>query len=132
PGFAKGAGCALHLAAITRGVQPLALKPDVCWQLPLRRDEEEHDDGHVTSTIRQWDRRHWGAGGDDFHWWCTEAPEAFGEAEPVYRTLRDELIAMSNRNVYDMLAAYLDEKTAGASTPLTHPAERPVVLTKKR
>ena len=43
---------------------PLELKPEVCWQLPLRREDEVADDGHVTSTIRQWDRRHWGAGGE--------------------------------------------------------------------
>src|SRR5271155_3855612 len=77
PGFAKGPGCALHQVAISRGKRPLDLKPEVCWQLPLRREDEVGDDGHVTSTIRQWDRRHWGAGGLEFHWWCTESPEAF-------------------------------------------------------
>jgi len=132
PGFPNGPGCALHQAAAARGMPHLALKPDVCWQLPLRRDEEAHDDGHVTSTIQQWDRRHWGTGGEDFHWWCTEAPEAFTEREPVYRTLRDELIAMSSRPVYDMLAAYLDERAGGPTAPLPHPAERPVELVRKR
>ena len=34
-------------------------------------------DGRVTSVVRQWDRRHWGEGGEDFHWWCTEDPAAF-------------------------------------------------------
>ena len=32
----------------------------------LRREDEVADDGHVTSTIRQWDRRHWGEGGQEF------------------------------------------------------------------
>ncbi|HJV08645.1 MAG TPA: hypothetical protein VJ653_03165, partial [Acidimicrobiales bacterium] len=36
PGFAAGAGCALHRAALDRGERPMDLKPDVCWQLPLR------------------------------------------------------------------------------------------------
>ena len=56
PDFPGGAGCALHRAAVTRGKRPLDLKPDVCWQLPLRRDDQVHDDGHVTSTVHQWNR----------------------------------------------------------------------------
>jgi hypothetical protein len=131
PGFAAGPGCALHQVAMERGVPHLALKPDVCWQLPLRRDEEVHDDGHVTSTILQWDKRHWGAGGAEFCWWCTEAPEAFGEKEPVYKTLRDELIALTSRDVYDLLVTYLEPRARKATRPLSHPAERPVALTRK-
>ena len=78
PGFAGGVGCAFHIAAMNRGVDHMTLKPEVCWQLPLRREDEVDDDeGHVTSVIRQWDRRHWGKGGREFHWWCTESPEAF-------------------------------------------------------
>jgi len=46
-------------------------------QLPLRRDDEVEDDGHVITRISQWNRSHWGAGGADFHWWCTEDPNAF-------------------------------------------------------
>src|SRR5579885_3328849 len=69
PDFPGGAGCALHRAALEEGRNPLELKPDVCWQLPLRREDEVADDGHVTSTIRQWDRRDWGDGGFEFHWW---------------------------------------------------------------
>jgi len=84
PGFPGGAGCALHRAALERGQAPLELKPDVCWQLPLRREEETEDSGHVTTTVTQWDRRHWGEGGAEFHWWCTEAPEAFRGACLLY------------------------------------------------
>ena len=40
PGFAKGAGCAFHVAAMERGIPHAELKPDVCWQLPLRRYDE--------------------------------------------------------------------------------------------
>lgn len=108
PGFGGGPGCALHLAAVQRGIPPLDLKPDVCWQLPLRREDlQATDGGHVTSVIRQWDRRDWGEGGAEFHWWCTEAPEAFVGAEPVYRTLRDELVALVGADVYDQLVALL-------------------------
>lgn len=123
PGFARGPGCALHLAALDRGEAPLDLKPDVCWQLPLRREDADDGSGHVTSTIAQWDRRHWGGGGDDFHWWCTEAPEAFVGHEPVYIGMREELVAMVGPQVYGRLVAYLRSRTA-AGTPLAHPAVR--------
>jgi len=133
PEFPGGAGCALHRAAIERDVPHLELKPDVCWQLPLRRDEQVDGGGHVTSTIRQWDRRHWGAGGDEFAWWCTESPEAFTEGEPVYKTLRDELVALTSPQAYGMLAGYLDNRASnGHGRPLPHPAERPVKLVRKK
>ncbi|MSY76857.1 MAG: hypothetical protein F2659_06250, partial [Actinobacteria bacterium] len=72
PGFAGGAGCALHSAALAVSERPIDWKPDVCWQLPLRLHEDTDLHGHVTSTLREWKRRDWGEGGTDFHWWCTE------------------------------------------------------------
>jgi len=123
PGFPGGAGCALHRAAIDRDLRPMDLKPDVCWQLPLRREDRVEDAGHVTSTVVEWKRSDWGAGGDEFHWWCTEAPEAFGGAEPVYRTMADELTGLVGAEVYERLAAYLDAR-AGSSVPLPHPTVR--------
>ena len=121
PGFAAGPGCALHQAALARGERPMDLKPDVCWQLPLRREDREEGDGRVTSTISEWGRANWGAGGTEFHWWCTEAPEAFAGEQPVYRLMADELAGMVGTGVYARLAAYLDERVAGTSTPLPHP-----------
>ncbi|HET7487334.1 MAG TPA: hypothetical protein VFJ85_05350 [Acidimicrobiales bacterium] len=124
PDFHAGPGCALHLAALQRGIPPLVLKPDVCWQLPLRRDDVDDGAGHVTSTVGQWDRKHWGAGGREFHWWCTEAPEAFVGSEPVYVALRDELTELVGEDAYDRLAAYLAERATGATVPLPHPVVR--------
>jgi hypothetical protein len=126
PGFPGGAGCALHRAALEHGAEPLERKPDVCWQLPLWRDERTDDDGHVTSTIRQWERKHWGEGGAEFHWWCTESPEAFRGSEPVFRHMRSELVAMSGPLVYGRLAAYLEARLGGScgGTPLPHPVLR--------
>jgi hypothetical protein len=123
PGFGGGPGCALHRAALERGQLPLELKPDVCWQLPLRADETVDADGHVTTTITQWDRRHWGDGGAEFAWWCTEAPEAFGHPEPVWRTMSAELVALVGPVTYLRLAAYLAARTRTA-TPLPHPTLR--------
>ena len=110
PGFAAGPGCALHLAAIAEGVPALELKPDVCWQLPIRREDTDAVDGSVVSTVTQWERKHWGKGGDEFHWWCTEAPEAFGGRNAVYQSMKDELRAMTGDDVFAELAAYLDAK----------------------
>lgn len=126
PGFAGGAGCALHRAALDRGERPMDLKPDVCWQLPLRREDEVAGDGHVTSTVSQWDRRHWGPGGGEFHWWCTDAPDAFVGRLPVYRSMEAELTAMVGAAVYGRLRAYLEERRARLrrGVPLPHPALR--------
>jgi len=121
PGFPAGPGCALHQAAVARGVPHLELKPDVCWQLPLRRDDEVADDGHVTSIIRQWDRRDWGDGGFEFHWWCTEDPEAFVGRRPVYVELADELVAMVGKKIYKRVVQYLDARTEALGGPALPP-----------
>ncbi len=118
-GFATGAGCALQ-----QGRPPLDLKPDVCWQLPLRREDTVAADGHVTSTVRQWDRRHWGAGGAEFHWWCTESPEAFVGHRPVYLEMAEELVALVGAPTYERVCTYLTRRGQGASVPVPHPALR--------
>ncbi len=123
PGFPTGAGCALHQAAVRQGREPLELKPDVCWQLPLRREDTTADDGRVWSRVTQWDRRHWGGGGEEFHWWCTEAPEAFHGRRPVYQAMAAELRAIAGDAVYSRLSAYLDSRRKGR-VPLPHPAVR--------
>ncbi len=124
PGFPGGPGCALHRAALERGQAPMELKPDVCWQLPLRREDTVNADGSVTSTVGQWERAHWGEGGAEFAWWCTEAPEAFRARRPVWRSLRAELTAMTGPAVYQRLAAYLEAREK-AGPMLPHPATRP-------
>jgi hypothetical protein len=127
PGFAAGAGCAFHIAAVQRGVNPLTFKPEVCWQLPLRREDQVDDEsGHVTSTVRQWDRRHWGKGGEEFHWWCTESPDAFVGTQPVYREMQAELTEMVGTKVYDRLLAFLRQRDRwqAQGVALPHPAVR--------
>jgi hypothetical protein len=119
PGFPNGAGCALHQAALEHGERPLDWKPEVCWQLPLRRIDETDAYGHVTSTIREWKRRDWGPGGTEFHWWCTEDADAFVDRQPVYVTLRDELIEMVGEAVYLLFVDYVEQPNL---TWLPHPA----------
>jgi len=122
PGFARGPGCALHVGALDAGERPLDWKPDVCWQLPLRREDLVEGD-RVTSTVRQWDRHHWGDGGAEFHWWCTESTDAFVGGVPVYLSLRDELVELTTEDAYRLVAAHCDARLA-RSKPLAHPATR--------
>jgi len=122
PGFAAGAGCALHQAALAAGERPMDWKPDVCWQLPLRLQEHTDDHGHVTSTLREWKRRDWGEGGFEFHWWCTDAVDAFVGHTPVYVTLRDEIVELIGEPVYALLVAQLAAR--GRRAMLPHPAVR--------
>jgi hypothetical protein len=104
PGFPGGAGCALHRMALRTGVHPLTTKPDVCWQLPVRRSQEHVDrpDGTrvLVSTIGEFDRRGWGPGGADLHWWCTGAPQAHVSPEPLVDTYAPELTELLGEAAY--------------------------------
>lgn len=77
------------------GVEPLTMKPDVCWQLPIRRTQDwvtRPDDTQILkTTITEYDRRGWGSGGADLHWYCTSDPAAHIGSRPVYRSLAAEL-----------------------------------------
>ncbi len=124
--FPTGPGCALHQVAVERGRLPLEFKPEVCWQLPLRRDDVVGDDGHVTTTITQWDRKHWGKGGAEFHWWCTEAPEAYVGTRAVHEEMGPELERMVGKKTFRRLQAYLADREARIAerVPLPHPVLR--------
>lgn len=125
PDFPGGGGCALHAQAIRDGVHPLEYKPDVCWQLPIRREQEwiTRQDGTkvLLTVLTEFDRRGWGAGGHDLHWWCTSAPEAHGGGEPMYRSYEAELVALIGQPAYDQLAELCAARAAqGLVAP--HPA----------
>lgn len=123
PGFAGGIGCALHKGALDAGERPLDWKPAVCWQLPLRLEDHTDDDGHVTSTLREWKRRDWGEGGFEFHWWCTDDPDAFIDRSPVYVTMRDEIVELVGEQAYELFAAHVASR-GGHTQYLPHPAMR--------
>ena len=125
PDFHRGPGCALHVMAMDNDESYIPLKPDVCWQLPLHRDDETLESGHVITRISEWKRRDWGAGGDEFHWWCTEAAEAFTGKSRVVDSMREELVAMVGLEVYDKLLAHLNERARRpTATRLAHPVLR--------
>ncbi|WP_203337183.1 hypothetical protein [Nocardioides limicola] len=126
PGFAGGAGCALHALALSKGMEPLETKPDVCWQLPIRRTFRvvEGPDGsqHTEISIGEYDRPGWGAGGHDLDWYCSSNTEAHVAVEPVYVTNRPELIALMGAKAYDVLAQMCEAHLRSRSQLALHPA----------
>ncbi|MGH3735878.1 MAG: hypothetical protein ACRDT6_09695 [Micromonosporaceae bacterium] len=118
-------GCALHGQALRDGVHPLEYKPDVCWQLPVRREQEwvNRPDGSkvLVSTVGEFDRRGWGEGGHDLHWWCTSSPEAHGGSRPLYQEYEPELTALIGKQAYAKLAE-LCARRADLGLIAVHPA----------
>jgi hypothetical protein len=127
PGFAGGAGCALHGWALRNGRHPLETKPDVCWQLPVRRSfrDVERPDGSTYSevTIAEYDRRGWGSGGHDLDWYCTGRTEAHVAADPVYVSYEPELRELMGAEAYTVLAAACARRVAERSPLAEHPAD---------
>ena len=127
PGFAGGAGCALHGQALREGRNPLEAKPDVCWQLPLRRtfDRVERPDGTdvLVVTLGEYDRRGWGPGGHDLDWYCSGNTEAHVAAEPVYVHSAPEIIALIGADAYEVVARMCAERLAQESLLAPHPAD---------
>ena len=123
-GFSGGYGCALHLYALKTGRHPMETKPDVCWQMPIRRAYRNVDRADGTSyleiTIGEYDRRTWGAGGHDMDWYCTGSPEAHVGPEPLYLSSETELRALVGDAAYEELANHCEAHLA-ARLPL-HPA----------
>ena len=100
PGFAGGAGCALHLAAVDAGESPIEWKPSVCWQLPVRVDWAPAEDGKEIATVRRWSRADWGEEGETMAWCCTEGDRAYVADRPVLESLADELTGVLGHEVY--------------------------------
>jgi hypothetical protein len=127
PGFAGGAGCALHALALREGAHPLTTKPDVCWQLPIRRTYDKvtrADDTEVlVVSISEYDRRGWGPGGHDLHWWCSEATEAHVGRQPLYQTYAAELTELMGATAYKTLAELCATRMTARRRVAPHPAD---------
>jgi hypothetical protein len=102
PDHPAGVGCALHLAALRRGEDPIDWKPRTCWQVPLFF-EPDHE--RKTTVVRAARTVDWGGEGV-IDWWCTEHPDAFTADRPVYATMERELRRVCGDAVYDELVAY--------------------------
>ena len=123
-GFDGGVGCALHVAALVAGERPMDWKPSVCWQVPLRLEHSTDESGHVTSRLREWKRRDWGEGGNEFGWWCTEEPDAFVGSDPLYVSAKDEIVELVGEHVYGAMVQQLQRLSQPDWVPLPHPAVR--------
>ena len=134
--FEGGYGCALHHLAAREGVSFVETKPEVCWQLPLRRTYEnrkyEDEVERVVVVLGEYDRRGWGAGGHDLDWYCSSNTEAHVGTEAVYLSSRDEIVALIGLPAYSELARLCAAReklllTITDTTGLTpHPADPPV------
>ena len=116
PGFTGSFGCVLHHLAQKENRHFVDTKPDVCWQLPLRRSFETREIGereYSITVIGEYERLAWGDGGDDFDWYCTSNTEAHVGSEPVYISNRAELTAMMGQDAYDILAKHCDVRVQG-------------------
>jgi len=126
PDFAGGAGCALHGLALRTGRHFLETKPDVCWQLPIRRTfrEVERPDGtsYTEVGIGEYDRRGWGPGGHDLDWYCTGNTEAHIGVEAVFESSKVELQTLMGEKAYEVLAGYCRQHLDAARPLLPHPA----------
>ncbi|WP_110207846.1 hypothetical protein [Nocardioides daejeonensis] len=124
--FAGGSGCALHALALQQGRNPLETKPDVCWQLPIRRAyrqvERPDDTSYLEITITEYDRRGWGAGGHDLDWYCTGNPVAHVAVEPLYVTSAAELTEMMGAPGYAELVRHCEAHVRSRSALALHPA----------
>ena len=125
--FPTGAGCALHGLALQQGRNPLETKPDVCWQLPIRRTYRnvERQDGttYTEVSIGEYDRRGWGAGGHDLDWYCSGNTEAHVAVEPVFVTHEPELTELMGKPAYDELVRHCEAHVRSRSALALHPAD---------
>jgi len=125
--FPGGGGCALHGLAIRKGIHFVETKPDVCWQLPLRRTyrtvERPDDTSYLEVSVGEYDRRGWGPGGHDLDWYCSGNTEAHVGARPVYVSSEAELVALMGRPAYDVLVGHCETFLAGGRAGAPHPAD---------
>jgi len=114
-GFTGSPGCVLHHLAEKEGVHVVETKPDICWQLPLRRSWETREVGDSSITvvvIGEYERSAWGEGGADFDWYCTSNSEAHTGKLPVYKSSKVELLTMMGKSGYEELAKLCDSRMA--------------------
>ena len=127
PGFPGGYGCALHGLALRHDTHFVETKPDVCWQLPIRRTfrEVELPDGteYTEVSIGEYDRRGWGPGGHDLDWYCSGNTEAHVGAEPVYLSNQRELVELMGQAAYDELVEHCERHIESRSALAIHPAD---------
>ncbi|HEY0238568.1 MAG TPA: hypothetical protein VGC37_07985 [Friedmanniella sp.] len=127
PGFAGGTGCALHKLALDTDLPLTETKPDVCWQLPQRRQyrtvTRTDDTTYLEVSIGEYGREGWGPGGHDLDWYCSSNTEAHVGTEPVYRSNAAELDALMGAEAYAVLVGLCEEFETRRGRRMAHPAD---------
>jgi hypothetical protein len=111
-------GCAFHHLAGRLGVHPSETKPFICWTLPLNFSDEPSVEpgGPRTTIVSAFTADAWG-GTDDadepdgrghMGFWCVDTPDAYGGAQPVYRSMERELRKGMGDAAYERMAELLD------------------------
>lgn len=114
-GYRGSFGCALHHLAVKENTNMTITKPDICWQLPLRRSWESREMGGREMTvvvIGEYERLAWGEGGAELDWYCTSNSEAHVGKVPVYQSSEVELIALMGKKGYAQLVKLCDSRMA--------------------
>ena len=136
PGFAGGAGCALHALALRTGRSIRSRPSRTCagsCRSGARTTGSTRTDGTEVPrvvSIGEYDRRGWGPGGHDLDWYCSGNTEAHVGREPVYVSNRAELVELMGQPAYDELARLCEVRLAGAGRRgpglvAPHPADPP-------
>jgi hypothetical protein len=101
--------------AVKENTNMTVTKPDICWQLPLRRSWESRELGGREMTvvvIGEYERLAWGEGGAELDWYCTSNSEAHVGKVPVYQSSEVELIALMGKKGYAQLVKLCDSRMA--------------------
>jgi hypothetical protein len=111
-------GCAFHHLAARTGRHPSETKPFICWTMPLNFSSEQpiEPGGRSTTIVSAFTADAWG-GTDDHEdptgrghmgYWCIDTPDAYRNAQPVYRSMEYELRKEMGDAAYERLAELLD------------------------
>ena len=113
PGFAGRRGLRAAPAGPGPGPRVVETKPDVCWQLPLRRQfrtvTRTDETTYTEVSIGEYGRDGWGPGGHDLDWYCTSNTEAHHGRRAGLPANRAELVALMGARGYELLVGSVRE-----------------------
>jgi hypothetical protein len=135
-------GCSLHHLAEREGLSILETKPEVCWQVPVRREWEDLGDERSRTTLTEFSRAAWGEGGADLSWWCSasasahsggadsthdglEAADVPGRSTPMVHTYEEELRALIGDSAYEELDRLCELRLSQGGTIVPLPLVEP-------
>ncbi|HEX4015698.1 MAG TPA: hypothetical protein VHX15_03090 [Frankiaceae bacterium] len=115
-------GCALHHLAEREGEHFMVTKPEVCWQVPVRREWEDLGEGQGRTTISEFARSSWGEGGSDLSWWCSSSTIAHAAGRiPVVASYESELRELIGDAAYDILREHCEARMASGGPVILLP-----------